>query len=281
MHGLGNDFVVLDGVRHPVQLTVPLIQQMADRHRGIGFDQLLLIEPAQHTAADFVYRIFNADGSEVGQCGNGARCVGRFLRETGLIPATQSRILLHTADRGQTRILEVHADTDGQMTVNMGVPVFDPPAIPLAVPPDILQLSQGVPGFDFQTMTIFATSLGNPHAVLQVADIQTAPVSTLGATLAQHPYFPDSVNVGFMQIVQRDKILLRVYERGAAETLACGSGAVAAMVIGCMQGWLDAAVDVHLPGGHLHISWQGRGQPAWMKGPAEIVFTGEWLAISS
>jgi len=270
MQGLGNDFVVLDGVRHPIHLTAALIKQMADRHFGIGFDQLLLIEPASQTTADFAYRIFNADGSEVGQCGNGARCVGRFIYETGLVPRSQTQILLST----QERILEVHPRENNQMAVNMGVPLFEPAHIPFQA--SIREARYKVTA-DNEAVELGVVSMGNPHAVLVVEDIDIAPVSILGPKLERHPRFPEGVNVGFMECLSRSKIRLRVYERGAGETLACGSGACAAVVIGRIQSLLDAEVDVNLPGGVLRIHWLGEGHSVWMTGPAEMVFKGEWF----
>lgn len=271
MQSLGNDFVVLDGVQHAIQLTPELIRNMADRHRGVGFDQLLLIEPvAAGIAADFIYRIFNADGSEVSQCGNGARCVGRFLREEGLIPPEKTEVLLSTKER----ILEVHFREDDQIAVNMGTPVFEPQKIPFQAPAIGLRY---VITIDSEAIEVGVVSMGNPHVVIQVEDIGAAPIAVLGPKLESHARFPERVNVGFMEYMSRNRIKLRVYERGAGETLACGSGACAAMVIGQVQGLLDTAVDVDLPGGTLHISWLGENHPVWMVGPASIVFKGEWV----
>lgn len=271
MQGLGNDFVVIDGVRQPVTLTADLVQRMADRHFGIGFDQLLLVEPPQHVDADFAYRIFNADGSEVGQCGNGARCVGRFLVESGLAPESK----LHFVLEAKERMLEVHRRADGQIAVNMGVPLFEPTQIPFQAPAKAMLYSIEV---DDLTPEIAAVNLGNPHAVLLVDSVETAPVDVIGPQLERHTRFPEGVNVGFMQCIDRDHIRLRVFERGAGETLACGSGACAAVVAGRLQGLLDSDVNVSLLGGQLTVSWAGEGEPVWMVGPAETVFTGEWLA---
>jgi len=276
MQGLGNDFVVLDGVRHPIHLTNTLIQQMADRHFGIGFDQLLLVEPALQTDADFTYRIFNADGSEVSQCGNGARCVGRFLIETGLVPVDKTHILLSTKER----LLEVHARENCQMAVNMGIPVFDPQKIPFQTSQQASQKISYEISLDQQTLSIGVVSMGNPHAVLRVDDVTVAPVDRLGKKLTCHTAFPEGVNVGFMQCISRGEIRLRVYERGVGETLACGSGACAAVVIGHMQGLLGTEVNVDLPGGVLQVSWAGEGYPVWMTGPAQTIFKGEWLLES-
>jgi diaminopimelate epimerase len=271
MQGLGNDFVVLDGVRQSIRLTPALISQMADRHFGVGFDQLLLIEPAvENTSADFSYRIFNADATEVSQCGNGARCVGRFLREVGLIPPDQTRVLLRTKER----VLEIYLREENQVAVNMGIPLFEPEEIPFQASDRRVRYPVVV---DDQTVEIGAVSMGNPHAVVQVADIKQAPVSLLGPKLERHACFPEGVNVGFMECISRDKIKLRVYERGAGETLACGSGACAAMVIGCIQGLLNTEVSVDLLGGTLKISWLGENHPVWMVGPAKTVFKGQYF----
>ncbi len=270
MQALGNDFVVLDGVSHTMHITPVLVRQMADRHFGIGCDQLLLIEPAIDTATDFSYRIFNADGAEVNQCGNGARCVGRFLRESGLMPFEKTRVLLRTKER----VLEVCLREDNQVAVNMGIPIFAPEKIPFQASGRRVRYAVVV---EEQTVELGVVSMGNPHAVMQVHNIKEAPVSVLGPKLERHSLFPEGVNVGFMECVQRDKIKLRVYERGAAETLACGSGACAAVVIGYMQGLLDGEVEVILLGGTLKISWSGEGHPVWMTGAAEIVFKGEWF----
>lgn len=269
MHGLGNDFVILDTVRHPIEITTDLIKKMADRHFGIGFDQLLVVAPPQQTNVDFEYRIFNADGSEVGQCGNGARCVGRFLVEVGLV-SQQKPILLSTRER----VLEVHTQIDDQVSVNMGIPLFEPEEIPFqALSRERIYTIE----IDNVPAAIGVVNIGNSHTVLLVNDINTAAVDVVGSKLVYHPRFPEGVNVGFMQCVDRSHILLRVYERGAGETLACGSGACAAMIIGYIQGLLDHDVEVKLTGGVLRISWQGEGYPVWMTGPAIIVFKGEWL----
>jgi diaminopimelate epimerase len=279
MQSLGNDFVVLDGVRQSIQLTAERVRQMGDRHLGIGFDQLLLIEPPLGTAVDFVYRIFNADGSEVGQCGNGARCVGRFLLETGLIPLTQERILLSTCERTLELDLGPAEERGDFIAVNMGIPIVDAPAIPFRPPSGSVRESS----VDYtvtlahQKLKIGVVSMGNPHVVLEVIDVVRAPVSSLGEKMAKRAWFPEGVNVGFVQYVTRDKILLRVYERGAGETLACGSGACAAVVVGQLRGVLDTEVSVVLPGGMLQVRCVGQGEPVWMIGPARIVFTGEWI----
>lgn len=266
MHGLGNDFVVIDTINQRLSLTVEQIRFMADRHFGIGFDQLLLVENPVSDTADFKYRIFNADGSEVAQCGNGARCFARFVHDKQLTDKTDITV---DTDAGQ---LVLHLDRQGLVTVNMGIPRHDPKQIPLKAKEESR----------FYTVTVNnsekafgAVSMGNPHAVLQVNDIRTAPVSQLGEALESHTFFPERANIGFMQIIDRHHIKLRVYERGTAETLACGSGACAAVVIGIEQNLLDPDVKVELPGGELQIHWSGRGHPVLMTGPAVTVFEGQ------
>ena len=265
MQGLGNDFVVLDGINQSLALTTAQIRQIADRHFGVGCDQLLVVEAYDGEDADFRYRIFNADGGEVEQCGNGARCFARFVYDQGLTQKTTIPVM--TA--GGRIVLQIQPN--GQVTVNMGVPIFEPAQIPLVSPPRQTLYTQEIEG---QSVAFASVSMGNPHAVVQVAALDTAPVNTLGAQLESHPIFPKRVNVGFMQVVSRDTIRLRVFERGAGETLACGTGACAAVVAGCIQGLLDDKVTVDLRGGQLQIQWQGEGQPVWMTGPAETVFRG-------
>ncbi len=265
MHGLGNDFVVIDAIRQQIALTAEQIRFLADRHFGIGCDQVLLVEPAVSGNADFRYRIFNADGGEVAQCGNGARCFARFVREHGLSDKEQIRV-----DTGSGQLLLRFHD-DGMITVNMGIPRHKPAQIPLQAE----QESKFYTVSAADTEKAFgAVSMGNPHAVLQVHDIRTAPVDELGPVLESHPFFPERANIGFMQIIDRRHIQLRVYERGAGETLACGSGACAAVVVGIEQNLLDQRVTVTLSGGALSIEWQGRGHPVYMTGPAVTVFEG-------
>ena len=266
MHGLGNDFVVVDGVRQRVSLTTDQVRRLADRRRGAGCDQLLLVEPARGTNADFRYRIFNADGGEVEQCGNGARCFARFVVEEGL--TDKRRIAVETAGGPMELVLL----DDGQVKVNMGVPRLEPADIPFDAPERAANYALDVAG---QHIEIGAASMGNPHAVLKVADIELAPVAVLGPMIERHPRFPKRVNVGFMQVIARDRIRLRVFERGAGETAACGSGACAAVVIGQVQGLLDTDVRVSLTGGDLVISWAGAGEPLYMTGPATRVFEGQ------
>ncbi len=266
MHGLGNDFVVIDAINQHIDLTPEQILQLSDRHFGIGFDQLLLVEKAISANADFKYRIFNADGGEVAQCGNGARCFARFVRDKKLSDKDEIRVDTHS---GQ---LLLRFDDDNLITVNMGIPRHAPAEIPLLAGEESRFYTVLVNGTE---KAFAAVSMGNPHAVIQVTDIKTAPVAELGAALESHVFFPERVNVGFMQIVDRQHIKLRVYERGAAETLACGSGACAAVVIGIEQNLLDHTVFINLPGGNLSISWLGRGEPVLMTGPATSVFEGQ------
>ncbi len=265
MHGIGNDFVVIDGVNQLVKLTEGQIRHIADRHFGVGCDQLLLVEPYDGKEADFRYRIFNADGSEVEQCGNGARCFAKFVYDQGLTDKTTIPVMT-AAGR-----IELQIQPDGQVTVNMGIPELEPARIPFIFQQRQNRYTQEIMG---KTVTFAAISMGNPHAVLTVNDVDTAPVETLGPVLESHPLFPRRVNVGFMQVVARDHIRLRVFERGVGETLACGTGACAAVVAGQLQGLLDSLVKVTLPGGVLQIQWQGEGEPVWMTGPAETVFRG-------
>jgi diaminopimelate epimerase len=265
MHGLGNDFVVIDAIKQPIALTPEQIQHLADRHFGIGFDQLLLVEHPTSTSADFKYRIFNADGSEVSQCGNGARCFARFVRDKGL--STKEEVLVDT-NAGQ---LLLRFDQDGQITVNMGIPKHKPSEIPLL----LAEADSYHVTINNEQIEFGAVSMGNPHAVLQVADINSAPVAELGKVLESHTIFPERANIGFMQVISRNQVKLRVYERGAAETMACGSGACAAAVVGIEEGLLDNTVTVELPGGKLRISWAGRGTPVFMTGPAISVFEGK------
>lgn len=266
MHGLGNDFMVIDNVTQNVFFSKEKIQQLADRNFGIGFDQLLMVEPPYDPEQDFHYRIFNADGSEVSQCGNGARCFARFVKQKGLI--NRSKIAVSTKAGKMTLYLE----KDGQVTVNMGIPEFEPANIPLkANKAEKIYLIRA----DEHTVMCGAVSMGNPHCVLEVDNVDTADVHTLGPLLERHERFPEGVNVGFMQIVNPEHIRLRVFERGAGETLACGSGACAAVAIGQIQGKLGKDVKVDLPGGSLRIRWQGPDTALKMTGPAEHIYDGQ------
>lgn len=266
MHGLGNDFVVIDGINQSVSLDNHRIRRLADRHVGVGCDQVLLVESPHDPEADFKYRIFNADGSEVAQCGNGARCFARFVRAKGLI----DRDCIRVVTKAGTMVLEI-IDGD-RVRVNMGVPSFDPASIPLAVHEEMPEYQVDIGG---RSWIFSAVSLGNPHAVIRVEDVATAAVTEVGSALQAHWLFPEQVNVGFMEVVSSRWIRLRVFERGTGETLACGSGACAAAVVGMDQGYLRAPVTVTLPGGELVVTWEGRGQPVYLTGPAEFVFEGE------
>ena len=266
MHGLGNDFVVIDAINQDIDLSEDQVRYLADRHFGVGCDQLLLVEAAETDDVDFVYRIFNADGGEVEQCGNGARCFAVFVREKGL--TDKDLIRVETA----SGVIELHVQDDGQIMVDMGVPEFSPWNIPFNADTRLNEYSLDVNG---QMLKIGAVSMGNPHAVTIVDNIETAAVDELGAGIENHPLFPNRVNAGFMQIINESHILLRVFERGAGETLACGTGACAAVAVGCLQGHLSDRVQVDLPGGSLQISWQGEASPVMMTGPATTVFEGK------
>ncbi len=266
MHGLGNDFMVVDCITQNVFFSQDLIRRLADRHTGVGFDQLLVVEAPYDPETDFHYRIFNADGSEVEQCGNGARCFARFVRLKGLT----NKYSISVSTKKGKMILDV--EDDGEVTVNMGVPEFEPNKIPFKAKQKektyIMRAGD-------KTLFCGAVSMGNPHVVTVVDDVDTADVDTLGPLLESHERFPERVNAGFMQVVSRDHIRLRVYERGAGETQACGSGACGAVAVGILQGLLDESVKVSLPGGELHMSWQGPGKPLFMTGPATHVFDGQ------
>ncbi|MDO9151051.1 MAG: diaminopimelate epimerase [Methylotenera sp.] len=264
MQGAGNDFMVIDGVTQSISLSTDTIKKLAHRQFGIGFDQLLLVEPS--VIADFKYRIFNADGSEVSQCGNGARCFVRFVVDQGL--TNKREISVETASGIITPKLEEH----GLVTVNMGAPRFNPDSIPFIAESGANSYMLEV---DNQVLDISAVSMGNPHALLVVDDVETAPVLPLGSAIEYHPRFPERVNVGFMQIIDEHHIKLRVFERGSGETLACGTGACAAAVTGIQLGRLSSPVSVSARGGELSIAWQGADAPVMMTGPAVTVFTGE------
>jgi diaminopimelate epimerase len=266
MQGLGNDFVVLDGVRQKVELDPATIRALADRRFGVGCDQVLVVEPAQGDA-DFRYRIFNADGGEVEQCGNGARCFVVFVRDHGLTGKREIRV--ETAGG----VIVPRLGDDGNVTVDMGVPRFAARDVPFT---DGTGAAQETLDVDGMPVTVSVLSMGNPHAVQRVADIDEAPVTTQGSRIENHPRFPHRVNAGYMQIVDRDTIRLRVWERGAGETLACGTGACAAAVAGIRLDLLDSHVRVITRGGELGIAWQGEGTPVMMTGPAVTVYEGEW-----
>lgn len=265
MHGLGNDFVVIDAVTQNVRITASMVRRLADRKTGIGCDQVLVIEPPSATDIDFDYRIFNCDGAEVEQCGNGARCLARFVQDRQLTGKKSIRV------QTSNRVLTLDLVNKNQVAVDMGIPELDPAAIPFQASEPALTYAMDVNG---QPETIFAVSMGNPHAVLTVADINTAPVADLGAALESHERFPNRVNVGFMQVVDRSNLKLRVFERGVGETEACGSGACAAAVAAIQQGLVDSPVTVHLTRGSLKIDWKGVGHALIMNGPAKSVFHG-------
>lgn len=266
MHGLGNDFVVVDAISQSVRLNADQIRFIADRHFGVGCDQVLLVEHPTRADADFRYRIFNADGGEVQQCGNGVRCFARFVRERGL--TDKNEIAVETL----SGVIYPRLEADGQVTVNMGRPQFAPESIPFDATAEAEVYDIEVAG---QGLRVGAVSMGNPHVVLIVPDIDDAPVDTLGPALERHTRFPARVNVGFMQIMNSSHVRLRVYERGAGETLACGTGACAAVAVGRRQEYLDANVTVSLKGGDLRIAWEGEAAPLWMTGPAVAVYEGE------
>ena len=266
MHGAGNDFVVIDGVRQEVYLTPEQLRLIADRHFGIGCDQILLVKKSRNDDADFRYLIFNADGGEVEQCGNGARCFVRFVHDHKL--TSKREIVVET----KSGLISPKLEEDGRVTVNMGQPIFEPGRIPFESESDAIVQPLQVNGALVQ---ISAVSLGNPHAVLIVDEIAKADVESLGPQIENHPRFPNRVNAGFMQIVDRAHIKLRVFERGAGETLSCGTGACAAVVSGIRRGLLDDTVQVATHGGVLSITWEGAGKPVLMTGPAMTVFDGE------
>jgi diaminopimelate epimerase len=266
MHGNGNDFVVFDATHSLPDLDSAQVRHIADRHFGIGCDQVLLVEAPRHPDTDFHYRIFNADGGEVEQCGNGARCFARFVRDKGL--TRKSEIRVGTA----SGVIVPRIEADGRVTVDMGMPRFAPADIPFVAPQRALTYMLEV---GEKTIEISALSLGNPHAVQVVSDVDLAPVAAQGPLIECHPRFPQHVNAGYMQLVDRKRIRLRVYERGAGETLACGTGACAAVVAGISRGLLDTPVIVETRGGELTVAWGGEGTPVMMTGSAETVFEGE------
>ena len=266
MHGAGNDFVVIDGIRQSVALSPEQIRLLADRHFGVGCDQLLLVEKSRRDDADFRYRIFNADGGEVEQCGNGARCFVRFVHEKKL--TGKKEIVVET----KSGLISPRLEDDGRITVNMGAPIFAPARIPFTSDSDAVMQPLDIAG---QTVQITAVSMGNPHAVQVVEDVENAPVANQGPLIEHHARFPQRVNAGFMQILDREHIKLRVYERGTGETLSCGTGACAAVVAGIRLGLLDDTVHVATRGGALTIHWAGAQTPVLLTGPAVTVFEGE------
>jgi len=284
MHGVGNDFVVLDGISQRIELTGPELRRLADRHFGVGADQILVVERPRRPEVDFGYRIFNADGGEVEQCGNGARCFVRFVRDRGL--TTKREIRVET----RSGVITPRLEEDGQVRVDMGPPAFEPARIPFDATglapvrelPASSPLAAGARAIDVwpldvngRTVHIVVVSMGNPHAVQVVPELEAAPVATQGPLIESHPRFPQRVNAGYMQVLDRSRIGLRVYERGTGETLACGTGACAAVVAGIRLGLLDSPVTVATRGGELTIRWSGADNPVYMTGPAETVFEGE------
>ena len=265
MQGAGNDFVVFDATAHRFELTATQLRKVADRHFGVGCDQILVVENASGPQADFGYRIFNADGGEVEQCGNGARCCVKFVHLRGLTKKTALRV------ETLSGLIEPRLEGDGEVNVNMGAPILAPADVPFtAAKPGLVQ-SISVGGAEVEVAVL---SMGNPHAVQVVAEVDTAPVTAQGPLIERHPQFPNRVNAGYMQVVDRHSIRLRVFERGAGETLACGTGACAAVVCGILQQLLESPVTVETRGGRLTIAWAGGDNPVWMKGPATCVFEG-------
>jgi len=265
MHGLGNDFMVVDTISQNVYFNESQIRKLADRHKGIGFDQLLIIEPPPQPDVDFHYRIFNADGSEVGQCGNGVRCLAKFVRQMGLTWKQKIRVSTNSG------IMDLRIMKNGLVSVDMGIPQLAPQKIPMAIEQQAINYQ--IELID-QTLQFGSVSMGNPHCVVSVDDLEAISIDPIGKEINDHQLFPEGANVGFMQIVSDVEVRLRVFERGAGETLACGSGACASMVVGRLQNKLQQKIKVFLPGGHLHIDWAGEGQPLTMIGPAEFVYHG-------
>src|SRR5262245_1427803 len=284
MHGVGNDFVVLDGVSQRVELDQAALRRLADRHFGVGCDQILVVERPRSTGVDFRYRIFNADGGEVEQCGNGARCFVRFVRDKGLTEKREIRV------ETLSGVIAPRLEDDGRVTVDMGAPSFEPARVPFDTTglhplrdlPAASPLAAGARSVDIwpldvygRTAHIVVVSMGNPHALQVVPDVDLAPVATQGPLIEGHPRFPQRVNAGYLHVVDRHRIALRVHERGAGETLACGTGACAAVVAGIRLGLVDAPVTVATRGGELTIAWRGADNPVYMTGTAETVFEGE------
>ena len=270
MQGAGNDFVVLDATRVPLSLTPAQVRRLGDRRFGVGADQILIVEPARTPGIDFRYRIYNRSGDEVEHCGNGARCFMRFVHGHGLTDKHTVRV------ETVNNVLELRLRDDGRVTVDMNRPVFDLAQVPFDAAGLTPRRESGMDLWPLEGTELAVLSMGNPHAVQRVADVDTAPVGALGPRIEAHARFPRHVNAGFMQVLSRSEVRLRVHERGAGETLACGTGACAAVVAGIRLGWLDHCVEVHLRGGDLEIEWAGQDDsPVLMSGPAETVFEGE------
>lgn len=265
MHGIGNDFVLIDNMLQKLELDADQVRLLADRRRGIGCDQLLMVEPPQGPGADVRARIFNSDGGEVGQCGNGLRCLAAHLRDSGMVSGDAIAI-----EAGQG-VVRARFGNHGAVSVDIGIPRFEPHDIPFLA-------SARAPGYQVQAgsqhLDLGAVSLGNPHAVIRVDDTQSTPLEVLGPAVQALREFPEGVNVGIMQIIDERHVRLRVFERGVGETLACGSGACAAVAVGRVRGWLDSRVSVTLPGGELTVDWDGEGQSIWLAGPTQRSFEG-------
>jgi diaminopimelate epimerase len=268
MHGLGNDFIVFDAPRDGRLPTADEWRALSARHTGIGFDQALVIEPPRRAGTQAYYRIFNADGGEVEQCGNGVRCLAAFLHRRGVATNGGDDEVVLDSPAG---LIRARVHEAGLISVDMGVPNFDPKSLPFDASAEAHVYPLAVAGTEVE---IGAVSMGNPHAVLTVTSVASAPLDRLGPAIEKHPRFPKRVNVGFMEIVDRSHIRLRVFERGVGETLACGTGACAAVAVGRRHGRLDSTVEVQLPGGKLEITWDGPGEHIWMKGPTAVSFTG-------
>ncbi|OGT06551.1 MAG: diaminopimelate epimerase [Gammaproteobacteria bacterium GWE2_37_16] len=268
MQGLGNDFVVIENITQQFIPSKETIKQIAERHYGVGCDQIIVVEKPRNTGTDFFMRVFNADGEEAERSGNGARCFAKFVIDQGL---TDKHHIIADTKSGK---ITVCLQDDNNVKVDMGVPSFSPKTIPFLAPEASLLYKLDLPDQLINSVQIGVVSIGNPHAVLQVPNVTTAPVDQLGIVIANHPRFPEGVNVGFMEIKSNNCINLRIYERGTSETLACGSGACAAVAIGRLLGLLDENVIVKMHGGELQISWAGMGEPIWMTGPAKKVFSG-------
>jgi len=266
MHGTGNDFVVLDAINQSIDLSQSQMRFLADRHFGVGCDQILLVERPVSSDVDFRYRIFNADGGEVEQCGNGARCFARFVREKGLTDKNEIRVETNNGT------IVLHVDSSNEVRVDMGPPRFKPSDIPLAFDQ---QSETYCVKLTNEMLQFGAVSMGNPHGVIEVEDVKSAPVLQLGEQMESHVCFPQRANIGFMQVLNRKHIKLRVFERGSGETLACGTGACAAVVIGHLWGHLEDVVIVSLPGGDLTIEWHGSDSSVFLTGPASFVFEGD------
>jgi diaminopimelate epimerase len=265
MHGAGNDVIVFDAPRDGSLPSVEQWRALSDRHKGIGFDQAMVIEPPRRAGTQAFYRIFNADGGEVEQCGNGVRCVASFLLRRGDVKNGEIQL------DSPAGLIRARIHTPELVSVDMGAPNFDPKSLPFDASAEAHVYPLSVAGTEVE---IGAVSMGNPHAVLTVTSVASAPVDRLGPAIERHPRFPKRVNVGFMEIIDKSRIKLRVFERGTGETLACGTGACAAVAVGRRHGRLDATVEVELPGGKLEITWNGPGEHIWMKGPAAVSFTG-------